>query len=203
MGNLENIGATSENAGDFARKYLKYIAELLHQVNADDVAAFVTELENAREAGNTVFVVGNGGSAATATHIANDFGMDVFKKGSYSQPFRLMALTDNNALMTAIANDDGYENLFVNQLRLHYRKGDKLVAISASGNSPNVVKAVNWVKEQGGRTIGMVGFDGGQLRQLCDLTILVQTAKGEYGPVEDVHVVLSHLVACWLQRKKK
>jgi len=114
-----------------------------------------------------------------------------------------LALTDNVPLITAIGNDDGYENIFVNQLRVHYREGDKLIVISASGNSPNVVRAAEWVKQKGGRVIGLIGFDGGKLKEICDIIIHVETPKGEYGPVEDIHTILDHLVANWLQYRLK
>jgi D-sedoheptulose 7-phosphate isomerase len=133
--------------------------------------------------------------------MANDFGIDVLKKGGTDLPFRAMSLTDNAAVMLAIANDDGYDRLFVNQLRVHYRPGDKLVAISASGNSPNVVCAAEWVKKQGGTVISLVGFDGGRLKDISDVLIHVKSEKGEYGPVEDIHMIMDHLLANWLQLK--
>ncbi len=103
------------------------------------------------------------------------------------------------AVITAIVNDAGYHNVFVYQLQIHFKPGDMLVAISASGNSPNVVAAAKWVKNHGGKVVGLVGFDGVQLKTLCDLVIHAKTPKGEYGPVEDVHMVLNHLVYTWLR----
>ena len=103
--------------------------------------------------------------------------------------------------MLAIANDDGYESLFVNQLRVHYRHGDKLVAISASGNSPNVIAAAEWVRKQGGVVMSLVGFDGGKLKDISDIVIHVKSEEGEYGPVEDIHMIMDHLLANWLQYK--
>jgi len=105
--------------------------------------------------------------------------------------------------MTAIANDDGYDNLFVNQLKIHYRDGDKLVVISANGNSRNVVAAAEWVKQCTGRTISIVGFDGGKLKDTCDIVIHVKTEKGECGPVEDIHMIIDHLISNWLICKLK
>jgi len=135
--------------------------------------------------------------------MANDIGMDVLKKSGSVKAFRALALTDNTSVMTAIANDDGYENIFVNQLKIHYREGDKLVVISASGNSPNVIAAAKWVKSKGGKVIGLVGFDGGALKGICDILIHIETQKGEYGPVEDIHTIIDHLVANWLQYRLK
>jgi D-sedoheptulose 7-phosphate isomerase len=103
--------------------------------------------------------------------------------------------------VTAIANDDGYEQLFVQQLAVLMRPGDLVVAISASGNSPNVLRAVEYANANGAATIGLTGFDGGKLKGLARHAVHVPTAKGEYGPVEDAHMVLDHLVASSLVRR--
>jgi D-sedoheptulose 7-phosphate isomerase len=203
MNNIEKIFDRSADAAVFARNYIQYLTQLLEKLDCESVARVVTELEEARSLHRTIFVVGNGGSAATASHMANDLAMDVLKKSGVEHPFRVMSLTDNVSLMTAIANDEGYEKLFVNKLRIYYRPGDVLIAISASGNSPNVVAAAEWVKSRGGRVIGFVGFDGGSLKKLCDISVCVETPHGEYGPVEDIHMVLDHLIANWLQYKMR
>ncbi|TAJ10930.1 MAG: SIS domain-containing protein [Nitrospirae bacterium] len=200
MQTLEIILKESSDPAQFARAYLDYLSGLLRRLDSQSIAAFIGELESARLKGNTVFVVGNGGSAATASHMANDFSVGAHPRDG-SPPFRVLALTDNVAAMTAIGNDAGYENLFVYQLRVHYRPGDRLIAISASGNSPNIAEAARWVKKQGGRVIGLVGFDGGELKRLSDLLIHVETPKGEYGPVEDIHMIMDHLVYAWLKAK--
>jgi len=114
-----------------------------------------------------------------------------------------LALTDNTSVITAIANDVGYENIFLNQLKIHYRHGDKLLAISASGNSPNMVTAAEWIKKHGGRVISFVGFTGGKLKEISDVVLHVQSEAGEYGPVEDAHLVLNHILAHWFQFKLK
>ena len=119
--------------------------------------------------------------------------------GSASSQTRSMVA--NAAALTAIANDRSYGDVFVDQLAIHYRPGDKLIVISASGNSLNVLAAARWVKERGGRVIGLVGFDGGELLSLCDVALHVRTPKGEYGPVEDIHLMLNHLVAAWFNHR--
>lgn len=199
MNNIELIFSESSDIQQFTKGYLDYLYTLLNRLDKNAIAAFAYEMERARINHNTIFFVGNGGSAATASHMANDFGVDILKKGGGDLPFRAMALTDNISVMLAIANDDGYDRLFVNQLRIHYRHGDKLVAISASGNSPNVVAAAKWVKGQGGVVMSLVGFDGGRLKEISDIVIHVRSEKGEYGPVEDVHMIMDHLLANWLQ----
>ncbi len=201
MNNIEHIFNESNDAEDFATRYCDYLTNLLRRLDKKAIAQFIGELETARNNDKTVFIIGNGGSAATASHMANDIGVDVLKKSGTNRPFRVMSLTDNVPVMTAIANDNGYENLFLDQLKIHYREGDILVAVSASGNSPNVTTAVDWVKSQLGRTIGIAGFKGGRLKEICDLTLLVETPAGEYGPVEDIHMIIDHLVGNYLQYK--
>jgi D-sedoheptulose 7-phosphate isomerase len=201
MNNIEKLCNNSQSAGVFAHSYFDYLKQVLESITPESIDVLVEELENARITGNTIFVAGNGGSAATATSMANDIGFDIIKKCGTDKPFRVIALTDNISVMTAIANDVGYENVFLNQLKIHYRWGDKLLAISASGNSPNVVIAAEWVKEQGGRVISFVGFTGGRLKDISDLVVHVKSEAGEYGPVEDAHLVLNHILAHWFQFK--
>jgi D-sedoheptulose 7-phosphate isomerase len=201
MTNIENMLEKSVDFGMFSKEYFKYLYELLDSIDIDTINSFAKEMQEARDNRNMVFFVGNGGSAATASHMVNDFGTDIAKRTCTDKPFRVLSLTDNNAMMLAVANDSGYENLFVKQLELYYQPGDKLVAISASGNSPNVVAAAHWVKQRKGTVLSLVGFDGGKLKEISDVSVLVKAIKGEYGPVEDVHLILDHLVSYWLQNQ--
>ena len=203
MKNIEGLCSDSRNAGQFAHKYFNYLKQTLDSITPESIDRLVEEFENARVTDNTIFIAGNGGSATTATCMANDLGFDIIKKCGTDKPFRVTALTDNTSVITAIANDVGYENIFLNQLKIHYRQGDKLLAISASGNSPNVVTAAEWVKKQGGRVISFVGFRGGQLKEISDVVVHVKSESGEYGPVEDAHLVLNHILAHWFQFKLK
>lgn len=198
MNNITRLFNGSKDPEEFVKGYLSYISELLSKIDTKSIAQIIEELNKARKEGAVVFVAGNGGSAATASHIANDIGLDVLKKTGTKVPFRIHSLTDNIPVLTAIGNDDGYDNLFLYQLKIHYRPGDRLIVISASGNSPNVIKAAEWVKEQGGIVIGLLGFDGGKLKELCNVAVVVETPKKEYGPVEDIHMVLDHLISCYL-----
>jgi len=202
MKNVKELLDEVTDVQQFTRGYCDYLSHLLSQVDGQAVASFLSELEAARNEQNTVFVIGNGGSATTASHLVNDLSL-----GSRTQdedlPFRLMSLTDNIACLTALANDCGYDNIFVRKLEVYYKPGDKLLAISASGNSPNVIKAVEWVKEKEGKVLSFAGFDGGKLRGLSDVCICVEAPKGEYGPVEDVHMILDHLLYTWLWYKKR
>lgn len=199
MNNIDRLCNNSQSAGGFARGYFNYLKQVLDSIKPESIDKLVEEFESARATGNTIFVAGNGGSATTATSMANDIGFDVIKKSGTDKPFRVLALTDNMSVLTAIANDAGYENVFLNQLKIHYRRGDKLLAISASGNSPNVVAAAEWVKQQGGRVISFIGFTGGRLKELSNVVVHVKSESGEYGPVEDAHLVLNHILAHWFQ----
>jgi D-sedoheptulose 7-phosphate isomerase len=203
MNTVEKAYQSSRNVGEFSKKYIEYLHQVLNSIDPDAIDQLVVEFEDAREKGATIFVAGNGGSATTATSMANDIGFDILKKTGARKPFRVMAITDNNSVITAIANDVGYENIFINQLKIHYRPGDKLLAISASGNSPNLIVAAEWMRQQGGRVIGFLGFTGGRLRELCDIALLVKSESGEYGPVEDAHLALNHILSHWFQCKLK
>ncbi len=201
MNNIDKALKRSQGLKSFAKNYTKYLYKILCALDEKSLNDFSQAMDDARLRNKTIFFIGNGGSAATASHMANDFGTDILKRTNTKKPFKAMSLTDNCAVMLAVANDSGYENIFVNQLKIHYRKGDMLVAISASGNSSNVIEAAKWVKKQRGRVLSLVGFDGGRLKDISDVTILVKSVKGEYGPVEDVHMILDHLVSYWLQHQ--
>lgn len=203
MTNINSQFDGTKNMAEFAQRYFNYLKKVLDGLDPKAINALEAELEVARNKGNTVFVAGNGGSAATATTMANDIGFDIIKKTGVKKPFKIFALTDNSSVITAIANDVGYENLFTSQLKIHYKSGDRLLVISASGNSPNVVNAVEWVKAQGGRVIGFLGFDGGKLKNMCDVLLHAPSVKGDYGPVEDAHLIMNHVLAHWFQCKLK
>ena len=201
MNNLERVFQSSQgDIATFASGYFKYLKQVLDSLDAAALQKLALEFRQVREDGQTIFVAGNGGSASTASTMANDIGFDIIKKTGTTKAFRVLSLTDNNSVLTAIANDSGYENIFINQLKIHYRKGDRLIVISASGNSPNLIEAAKWVKAQEGRVIGFLGFSGGRLMELCDITIYFSTEPGEYGPVEDAHLIINHVLAHWFQK---
>ena len=202
MNNLEKIyRKTGLNVKSFSENYVEYLITLLNELDHQKVEECVKELEEARQKGNTIFIIGNGGSASTASHIGNDFGLAVLKtsKNPNNKSYRAMPLTDNVSVISAIGNDSSYNDIFLDQLKVHYRKGDILISISASGNSPNLLSASNWVNQQGGKTIGWLGFDGGKLKEIVDIPIVVKSPKGEYAPVEDVHLIINHIIVTWMQ----
>ena len=197
MNELDKIFSQSKHANAFATGYLNYLNQVLSGFNVEEISAFVRILVDARERDAQIFFMGNGGSATTASHFANDLAIGT---RSRSKPFRAMSLTDNQAIVTAISNDDGYENIFVTQLQALMKKGDVVVAISASGNSKNLVKALEYAISNSTTTVGITSFDGGQLRQIAKLGVHVPANKGEYGPAEDAHMVLNHLIGAYLTR---
>ena len=198
MNNVDRL-FTSDPA-DFAGAYIKYLQSVLQRIDAAEVGRFIETLLDARERGVTVFFMGNGGSAATASHFANDLSIGT---NDYEKPFRAMSLTDNVPIITAIGNDFGYEEIFVRQLRILGKKGDVLVGISASGNSPNLLKAFDYARSAGIRTVAITAFDGGKMKSIADEGIHVPTEAREYRPAEDAHMVLDHLVGAYLMRHIK
>ncbi len=137
-----------------------------------------------------VFVIGNGGSSSTATHMAADLAKNTI--GPNMRRFRIASLSDNAAIVTALANDIGYENVFSEQLTSLVRAGDVLIAVSASGNSPNVLNAMRYARSRSAEVVALLGFDGGQAAALADLAIIVPS--GDYGVVEDIHLVINHML---------
>ena len=180
-----------------------YLSELKAALDTLDLSAVQRAREwvgEIRREGRQLFLCGNGGSAATASHLANDLG----KGASYGRPrenrFRVVALTDNVPWITSLANDVGYEAIFAEQLRNLGQPGDLLIAISGSGNSSNVLNAVQVAREQGMRSIGWCGFGGGKLAGLVDLPVVV--GSHHMGRVEDVHAVLMHLICYYFMERE-
>jgi D-sedoheptulose 7-phosphate isomerase len=195
MNNLDRIFTKDPVA--FAGAYLDYLTSVLKTIDAREIGQFIETLLDARERGANIYFIGNGGSAATASHFANDIAIGT---NSYEKPFRAVSLTDSNAIITAVGNDFGFEEIFVRQLRVLGRAGDVVVAISASGNSPNLIRAFDYAKSIGIKTVAITAFDGGKMKQMADEGVHVPTAPKEYGPAEDAHMVLDHLVGAYLMR---
>jgi D-sedoheptulose 7-phosphate isomerase len=198
MSTLDRLFSESTSLGDYASRYVSYLTQLLGQLDGEAIERIGRIFESARQAQRTIFLIGNGGSASTASHFANDLGFGTRKGGG--QAYRTLSLTDNLAFITAAGNDVGYDFVFVEQLKTFLKEGDVVVAISASGNSPNVVKAVEYANDHGAITVGLTGFNGGRLREIVDDAIHIATPNGDYGPVEDLHLILDHLLSSYLMR---
>ena len=182
----------------FSDEYLEYLTALIAQLDRSSISQFADLLLESRENKTTTFFLGNGGSASTATHFVNDVSLG---SRQFEKPFRAISLCDNQAVITAIANDDGYENIFLQQLQTLATAGDTIVCISASGNSKNLIKAVEYARENNIYVVGLTAFDGGYLKDNCDLNIHVPTKIGEYGPAEDLHMMICGLVGSYFRAK--
>ena len=182
----------------FSNNYLEYLTELISQLDRKAIGNFADLLLQSRDSGSTTFFLGNGGSASTATHFVNDIS---FGSRQFEKPFRAISLCDNQAVITAIANDDGYENIFLQQLQTLAKPEDTIVCISASGNSKNLIKAIEYAKDNNLYIVGLTAFDGGYLKENCDLNIHAPTKIGEYGPAEDLHMVVCGLIGSYFKEK--
>lgn len=172
------------------RDYLALEIEILKKLDVEQINAALNLLDETRQKKGRIYICGNGGSAATASHFQNDFNKGVSEY--IDVPFRFHCLNDNVATLMAIANDIGYEEVFRFQLRNNLEENDVLIAISGSGNSHNVIRAVEYAKEHGCKIIGLTGFSGGKLKELSDISL--------YAPVnsmqvtEDIHMIFDHLM---------
>lgn len=170
-------------------KYLTTLKDALDRLNRQEVLVFLSLLLKAREEGRQIFIMGNGGSAATASHFVCDFNKGLSKPGQ--KRFKFICLNDNVPSMMAYGNDISYDDIFVEQLRNFVQPEDVVIGISGSGNSMNVVKAVTYANEQGAKTACLVGYDGGRLKQIAEQCVHVDVNNMQI--VEDIHMILDHM----------
>lgn len=179
-----------------AEAYLASLRELLADIDLDALQRVLRRLSDARDRQGTIFIAGNGGSAATATGWANDLCKAT--RADHRVPMKATSLSDNTSFLTALANDEGYGRVFAGQLESYGHPGDVLVVISASGNSENLVQAVETAKQHGLTTIALLGFDGGILREMVDEFVWLPTEIGAYGLVESGHSVVADIITTCL-----
>jgi D-sedoheptulose 7-phosphate isomerase len=179
--------------------YLAELESVIHNLSRAEVEAVADALMAAWRARKQIFIIGNGGSAATASHMMND--LNKFTRVEGKPRFRAIALTDNVPWMTAVGNDQTYADIFVEQLQSLWQTGDVLLGISASGNSPNVVKAVEYAQAHGGTIIGFCGRPGGKLAQLADVKVIIPSDR--IGQQEDGHMILDHVLSFVLLERIK
>lgn len=174
--------------------YFRFLTKLLGEheltLSVDEIGS---RIYNCILSGNSIWILGNGGSASTAEHLETD--MSFIKHENLILKIKATALTANSALISAVANDIGFENIFSHQLQRKAERGDLCIVISASGNSLNLINATNVAKQMGLTTIGLLGFNGGKLAGLLDFSIIIKTETGQYGPVEDMHLAICHAVS--------
>lgn len=191
----------ADSGHDLLRQNVEALQSSLSALDLSELEKAAELLDDRCLQGNTVYCVGNGGSAATAAHLATDMFFGRRLSGELRP--RAISLVSNVPLVTALANDVGYENVFVEQLNGLFNKGDVVIGISASGNSENVLRAVDFAKANDGSAVGLVGFDGGNLKKRCDISVHVPTPVGAYELVEDVHHSICHMLANYLKFKAK
>lgn len=177
------------------KRYISEVQEVLQRLPVDEIAGVADIIEMARSHGRKVFLLGNGGSASTASHFASDLCKGAMCAGK--PRIKASALTDNLALLTAWANDSDYANIFAEQLENTVEPDDVVIGISGSGNSPNVLNAMKAAKAKGAATVGFTGFHGGKLKDLVDVAIVVPCHKMEQ--IEDIHLMLEHMITTCLR----
>ena len=174
------------------KSYTNRVSELLSLVDSFEVSNLLSSIKNTVINGGTVYVLGNGGSASTASHFVNDLTIMNRHKGLN---IKAISLVDSVAIITAISNDESYGEVFKIQLLNRLQKNDLVFSISASGNSTNLINAVTYANELGATTSSLLGFDGGILKTKSKNICLVSSNVGEYGPVEDVHLAICHYLS--------
>ncbi|MBC98174.1 MAG: sugar isomerase [Halobacteriovoraceae bacterium] len=181
--------------------FLSYKESLIKSLNSIDLKALdklISEIESMSKSGATLYILGNGGSAATASHFVND----LFSLKLRFNNFNLNAesLTDNVSIVTSIGNDISYDDVFKQQLKAKMKKGDALLILSASGNSSNLVNACLWARENNYKIFSILGFDGGKVLNLSHTSLHLQTKQGEYERAEDLHLFVNHFIRLYFQK---
>lgn len=186
-----------------SKHYFLDLEKIFDKLDHKQIEKMVGVIWKAYKKGNTIFFVGNGGSASTATHLAADIGKNTIKnhQDRKEKRFKTQALTDNPAWIMALGNDLSYEDIFLEQLKNFVKKGDVVVGISGSGNSGNVVKAIGYANKIGATTVGFLGFSGGKMLKMVDIAVLVPV--DHYGYVEGVHSEIHHYLVEALKTLKK
>lgn len=182
--------------GTFIKEFSKAVARALEQVSEREITKALEILQAVYERSGRIYVFGNGGSLALATHFVADLNKTVFSHDldKHKRRFQAIRLPSTEAEITAWANDVGYDMVFAGPLQNYLQESDAIIAISSSGNSSNVIKAVEFAKKNHVPIVGLSGFDGGKLNELADAKVFVPTKKGEYEVVESVHAALLHMI---------
>ena len=181
----------------FASAYFDGLKQCYAELSVEKVNQVVDLLLAAQQSGRKVLILGNGGSASTATHMACDLAKTATVRGQRS--IRAISLTDNVAIMTAWANDASYDCIFQEQVANLLDPGDVVIGISASGNSPSVLRAIEYANQHGAKTVGLIGFGGGKLKDLVHIDITISSR--DYGQVENFHLILNHLLAQYVRKQ--
>lgn len=184
---------------DYIVEYLNSVTNIIKDLEIENISEVIGAIKEAHEKDRRIFVFGNGGSAATANHFAADFGKNAIKDDD--NRFKIISLSNNISTITACGNDIGFETIFEEQLKNLMQVKDLIICISASGNSPNIIKAVEYARKRNGTVIGITGFDGGKLKEISDLNINVNSESFEQ--IEDIHLIITHIIVYWFKMSQK
>lgn len=193
---MTGVSKQTDERTAFALSYIEQLKHVLDGMPWSALSKVIEALEEAHANDRQVFIAGNGGSAATASHMACDLMLTTPKTGG--KGFRVIALTDNVAALTAAGNDESYADVFVAQMRTLANEGDVIILISGSGNSENALRAAEFAKARGMTVLGFLGMRGGALAPLCDRAVIVPS--DDYGPIEDAHMIFDHLITAYFHK---
>ena len=188
-------GQSARTPQEYYAEHQRVVANLPYQ----EMDAAIKEILAAHERGASIFTFGNGGSAALASHFACDLGKGTLGSHNGQKRFRVISLTDNIPLLTAWANDHGYDQVFAQQLENFVVSSDLVFAISGSGNSSNVLRALEVARRHGARTIGLTGYDGGKMKSLCHVCVILPSDNMQI--IEDFHLSITHAISSVIRRK--
>jgi D-sedoheptulose 7-phosphate isomerase len=197
-GGTHVTGPGGLSAGKFAQWYRSETLAQWKQLDLEAVSQLAEAVAECQDQGKQIFVLGNGGSAATASHWATDLCKTAEVRGR--PPIKCVALTDNVSFITAIGNDLSFDDIFSRQLENLLEAGDLVILISGSGNSKNLLKAAEYANKKGAMTAGLLGFDGGKLKDLASLSILLPC--DQYGVIEDLHMGIGHILTFYIKQRK-
>lgn len=181
--------------------YIDYINSSIRKINPDEIENLIKIIFNAYNTGENIFLIGNGGSAANASHFAQDLSKGTLNKNSDTKRIKALSLTDNIAYITALGNDEGYDSIFIQQLITFAKPGDVLIAISGSGNSSNIINAAEWANENNIITVGITGYDGGALKKISKNNLHVPLS--DMCTVETIHSLIFHYIVITLRSRIK
>jgi len=197
---LKEFFQSTDDVATYMGEVRRLMSAMVSELDTEGVARLTRAVEAARDAGRTIFTLGNGGSAVVASHFVNDMGVNSLVEGK--KGYRVLSLADSVASITAVANDVEFDEVFVRQLRCNMEPGDLCIGLSVSGNSENVVRALAYANENGGKTFAISGFSGGRVAEVAQDRIHVPSSLDEYGPVEDAFSIIFHMVSSWLTMKQ-
>jgi D-sedoheptulose 7-phosphate isomerase len=197
---LKEFFSATDDVAAYTRSVAELMAAMVSAIDLEGVARLTQAVEETKDHDGTIFTFGNGGSAVVASHFVNDMGVNSLVDGK--RGYRVISLADSFACVTAVANDVTFDEVFVRRLRCDMQTGDLCIGLSVSGNSENVVRALQFAKDHDGRTFAISGFDGGRVREASDDSIHIPSSLDEYGPVEDAFSIIFHMVSSWLTMKQ-